>query len=381
MRVLGGVEMSKNRDVVIVGSGIAGSLAALALGRKGKKVLLVERALQPPANGADFLKPSGIKVLKKLGLEEKLHDRGALRRHRIHYYHNGEEIINYNYREHVFPGYYMIIPYGTQIRLIMERLKAMPNVETVFGTTVTQHKKEGNNLVALTLSDGRTFQPELVIASDGARSQIREQLGIAVERKTYDTLIHMVTSPLTDSVEKSNRLYMSSTGEIAYIYPLSSTQQRCAIVLPNSSVETIRKMTSNELVQHMRRFVTESDDVLEQGLDLSQSHGYAPGHMHARSYCSGNTLLLGSAILTVHPFTGQGMNLAIEEVDSLLEALTEVDAGNRTLPEALEIHARQRRVVNNKLLAYSDSLVNSYKDKDQFLANFNFKLHGSSRYF
>jgi|TARA_B110000971_G_scaffold218795_1_gene258359 squalene monooxygenase len=56
-------------DVIIVGAGVAGASLAYALGKEGRKVLLLERDLSEPVRiVGELLQPGGYLKLKELGL-------------------------------------------------------------------------------------------------------------------------------------------------------------------------------------------------------------------------------------------------------------------------------------------------------------------------
>ncbi len=62
-------------DVVIVGAGIAGCALAVAFGKQGRSVILLETSLKPPATiRGELLQPGGVAALRILGLagEQKL---------------------------------------------------------------------------------------------------------------------------------------------------------------------------------------------------------------------------------------------------------------------------------------------------------------------
>jgi squalene monooxygenase len=55
--------------VAIIGGGILGCAAAVALGRQGRHVLLVERDwAEPDRIVGELLQPGGVNALKELGL-------------------------------------------------------------------------------------------------------------------------------------------------------------------------------------------------------------------------------------------------------------------------------------------------------------------------
>jgi squalene monooxygenase len=64
---------SHQADVVIVGAGIVGCAAAVAFGKQGRSVILLEKSLKEPDRiVGELLQPGGVEALEKLGL------RGAL---------------------------------------------------------------------------------------------------------------------------------------------------------------------------------------------------------------------------------------------------------------------------------------------------------------
>jgi squalene monooxygenase len=56
-------------DVVIIGAGILGCAVAVALGKQGRSVLLLEKSLKEPVRiVGELLQPGGVAALEKLGL-------------------------------------------------------------------------------------------------------------------------------------------------------------------------------------------------------------------------------------------------------------------------------------------------------------------------
>lgn len=56
-------------DIVIVGAGIVGCAAAVAFGKQGRSVILLERSLKEPDRiVGELLQPGGVQALDKLGL-------------------------------------------------------------------------------------------------------------------------------------------------------------------------------------------------------------------------------------------------------------------------------------------------------------------------
>lgn len=57
-------------DIVIVGAGVLGCAAAVAFGKQGRSVLLLEKSLKEPDRiVGELLQPGGVRALEELGLK------------------------------------------------------------------------------------------------------------------------------------------------------------------------------------------------------------------------------------------------------------------------------------------------------------------------
>jgi squalene monooxygenase len=61
--------LSHTADIVIVGAGIIGCALAVAFGKQGRSVIVLERNLQEPDRiVGELLQPGGVRALEKLGI-------------------------------------------------------------------------------------------------------------------------------------------------------------------------------------------------------------------------------------------------------------------------------------------------------------------------
>ncbi|MEA2740890.1 MAG: hypothetical protein QOH05_4197, partial [Acetobacteraceae bacterium] len=117
-------EASRIADVVVVGGGISGTLAATVLGRAGYKVCLIDRyAVYPPDFRAEHLDGPQIDQLRRLGFLDDL-TTGLYRGENVTLARSGGIV-----------GITRTINYGLRYEALVNRARANlpPNVQTITG--------------------------------------------------------------------------------------------------------------------------------------------------------------------------------------------------------------------------------------------------------
>ncbi|KVN16773.1 MULTISPECIES: FAD-dependent monooxygenase [unclassified Burkholderia] len=371
-------------DVLINGSGIAGVALAHLLGTRGHSVTVVERAARNRAqNGADLLKPSGIGIVRKMGLLDDVFAAGGLRRDAMKLFHDKEPIASLDYRTSSALGFFILIPCEQLRRLLLAKLDGLPNVRLRFETSIERIEQDADGTVtSLALSDGETVAPTVLIGADGARSMIRSDvLRAHAERVPYAAPMAFGTIALTDSVRECNRLYVDSNQGLAYFYPIGNEATRLVVSFPASDMQNyLADATRTKLVARLAEFVgDESADAMAAIGPGTEFPSIPLGRMNLDCYHKRNVALLGDAAHSIHPITGQGMNLAIEDAGELGECLDLHLSGQIALADALDRFERIRHPVNEAVISYGHALATTYHDRAALLANFRSQLQTSGR--
>jgi 2-polyprenyl-6-methoxyphenol hydroxylase-like FAD-dependent oxidoreductase len=101
--------------IAVVGAGVAGCAAALALARQGHEVHLIEAVAQPEPVGAGvLLQPTGQEVLRRLGLHEAIHAHGAPVLRLWGDDPQGRTVLDMAYSDGSLPGY--VRPHGLGVQ-------------------------------------------------------------------------------------------------------------------------------------------------------------------------------------------------------------------------------------------------------------------------
>ncbi|KGS08127.1 MULTISPECIES: FAD-dependent monooxygenase [Burkholderia] len=375
---------NKQVDVLINGSGIAGVALAYLLGTRGHSVTVVERVARNRAqNGADLLKPSGIDVIRKMGLLDDVFAAGGLRRDAMKLFHDKEPIASLDYRASSALGFFILIPCEQLRRLLLVKLDGLPNVDLRFETSIERIEQDAAGAVtSLGLSDGGTVAPKVLIGADGARSTVRTDiLRIDAERIPYATPMAFGTIALTDSVRACNRLYVDSSRGLAYFYPIGSEATRIVVSFPADEMQGyLADATRTKLIARLSEFVGDESADAMAVIGAETPFPLIPlGRMNVGCYHKQNVALLGDAAHSIHPITGQGMNLAIEDAGELGQCLDAYLSGQSTLADALGRFERARHPVNEAVISYGHALATTYHDRSALLASFRSQLQTSGR--
>lgn len=73
--------MERNPEIVVLGGGPAGAVAAATLARKGRSVLVLEKDLFPRFHIGESMLPASLPLLRRLGVEEKMRNAGFIVKH------------------------------------------------------------------------------------------------------------------------------------------------------------------------------------------------------------------------------------------------------------------------------------------------------------
>lgn len=161
-------------DVVVVGGGIGGLAGALALGRVGKRVRVLEQASRFGEVGAGLqLAPNATRILGGWGLLDEVVARGAVpRRLVMRDAIDGVELSHLDLAdaERRFGAPYVVI-HRSDLHSILVGACRDAGVDLVTGTEVTD-VEIGTDL-ATAVSDGQRDSAHLLLAADGLNSRLR----------------------------------------------------------------------------------------------------------------------------------------------------------------------------------------------------------------
>jgi 2-octaprenyl-6-methoxyphenol hydroxylase len=219
--------------------------------------------------------------------------------------------------------------------------------------------------VTVRFADGSVIATRLLVAADGARSNIRERAGIQSFGWAYGQ--SAIVTTVTHERDHHGRAeeHFLPAGPFA-ILPLQG--RRASIVWTEQAEEAERIVALPDQEFHAeleRRFGLRLGDIKVSSPRLA----YPLSLSMARSFVGERLALIGDAAHVIHPIAGQGLNMGLRDVAALAEAV--VDAARLGLDpgdaQVLERYQRWRRFDTVSMGVATDGLNRLFSNRSDVL--------------
>ena len=326
--------------VNIIGAGLAGSLLAILLAKRGFRVSVYERRPDPRASTADSgrsinlaLAARGIRGLQLAGVLDRVMPLAIPMRGRMVHEHDGAtELQTYGVRpEEVIYS----ISRADLNRTLIEAAAELPGVEFQFRQLCLGLAHEKNVLELRDEANGRIHHTALqpTIATDGGGSAVRDSLQArevsAVREEPLEHDYKELTIPARDGrhVMEPNALHIWPRGGFMLIgLPNRDGTFTATLFLARTGANSFEHLRSPADVDAF--FAREFPSARALMPDLTREFFEHPqgslGTVYTRGWhLNGDVLLLGDAAHAIVPFHGQGMNCAFEDCAELMRLMDE----------------------------------------------------------
>jgi len=337
--------MSTERDIdiVVLGGGLVGASAASLLAQQGRQVVLLDR--QQPATWQAkqqrdlrvfAISPGSARVLAACQVWETICAArvSAYQTMQVTTAAGGE--LSFHAHQHGLQQLGWIV----ENSLIQSQLwtQLQDQIEIIVPAEITR-LTPGKRYTQLELNDGTRIRTRLLIAADGGRSQVRQQLGIATNNRDYQQ--RALVAELQTAIPNQGIAWQSflDTGPLALL-PLGDGCSSMVWSLPIEQAEQASAWAPERLGAELS---LASNGRFGQIKVTTPVASFPLQLLLAEKIRESRVVLVGDAAHQVHPLAGQGVNLGFQDVAALAEQLQGLDLqDNEAVDEALSKWARWR---------------------------------------
>jgi len=340
--------MSKptGQSIVIVGGGIGGLAAALALARLGIRSKVLEQSAEIGEIGAGIqLAPNAFAALDALGVGANARRRAVFTDRLVMMDAvDGSEVgtfpVGEPFRQR-FGNPYAVIHRADIHESILEGVRHSPLVELVTSTRVVGLDEEDAR-AAVVDSHGVRHAADAVIGCDGVRSAIREKL-LGDAHRVSGHVVYRAVVPVDDMPDdlRWNAPAVWSGPDCHLVhYPLRGAKLFNLVVTFHSRDQEswgVRDGSKDEVMTYFTGICERPRRLLDR--PTSWRRWSTADRDPVASWGRGRATLLGDAAHPMLQYMAQGACMAIEDAVTLAEAIRHCDMD---LPEAFRLYEKSR---------------------------------------
>jgi len=335
-------------DVLIVGAGPTGLVLAYVLARLGVRVRIIDKTSEPGTTSrALAVQTRTLEFYRQLGIADDIVQAG-LEMNQANLWRGGSRVAHVDFGRlgdmHTPYPFGLIFPQDEHERFLIDRLKAV-GVEVERETELLDFQPHDDRVAVRT--NRWSSEAAFIAGCDGARSIVREKLGIGFGGGTYEHMFYVADADASGPLVNRELNVSIDTSDFLAAFPLKPEGRVRLIGTIRASVEAAKKLEWNDV----------STDILQLlRMDVHRVNWFSTYHVHHRvasRFRSGRLFLLGDAAHIHSPVGGQGMNTGIGDAMNLAWKLAAV-IRNRAPMRILDTYEPERIAFARRLVATTD---------------------------
>jgi 2-octaprenylphenol hydroxylase len=330
--------MSEHRDFVIMGAGVIGLTAALALHQRGYSVVLLEaNAIHTPSSTRVYaLNLASQQLFQTLGVWHPISSHATAYERMYVWDAQSHAKIEFDARMLARDQLGVILEEQHLKSALMQQITACAIPILAPWQTTALDVLEDKIIVR---NQQQSIQADFLLIADGARSTTRELLRIPMTHWPYQQRAIVATVAVEKPHAQTAYQIFRPQGPLAFL-PLADPHH-CSIVwstaLPH--VESLMALSEEAFAQELAQAF---EHRLGKVTILSERHSFPLQMQHVQQYAGTRWAIMGDAAHTIHPLAGLGLNLGLADLSALLSLIDKPFKTTLTRRQ-LQMYQRQRK--------------------------------------
>ena len=343
-------------DFLIVGSGLIGSLAAIALLQKKFKVMVIEKNISLPNDQRTLaVNANSRSFLKKIGLWEKLKlEQEPINKILIKDFINKKNLLFENSRESMGS----VIFNNSLLKMARDIL--IQKKAILFGVDYNSREIKSKSSVVI---NKKNYYFNKIIISLGKNYE-----NFDIFKKSYFNSNHQAYVGFFNHQKKHNQIayqVFTLNGPLA-VLPSPCLQKKSSTFI----YSTQHEMSSESL----SKLINKNFRLTHGKINFKRSMSRYPIKPHLSRPTQKDILLLGDTAHSIHPVAGQGWNLGIKDIQALCSNLDEHNIDDLSFDN---YYFSKRIIENSSYLVFTSALNFLYESNNPLskpIINFGFSI-------
>jgi ubiquinone biosynthesis UbiH/UbiF/VisC/COQ6 family hydroxylase len=313
-------------DVAVIGGGLVGKTAALALTQTGLRVALLAQHCAPLPADAVFdsriyaLSASSQALLERLRVWQALDIAKLSPAYDMRVYGDAHAELHFSAFQASVAQLAWIVESSLIERALDAALRFQPNVTWLDARAQALDIKPGGATIGL--ANGNLLDADLVVGADGAHSWVRAQIGSKVNQRDYKQT-GVVANFKAERPHGETAYQWFRDGEIIALLPLPDGHVSLVWSAHTEHAEELLALAPERLAAEVERVTMGALGALEC---VTPAKGFPLALQTVERLAASRVVLVGDAAHLIHPLAGQGMNLGLRDVASLTEVIANKEA-------------------------------------------------------
>ena len=309
-------------DIAVVGSGIPGLAAAVGLAQQGLNVTLIGPRAKPYVPTPDApvdprvyaVSPATVALLERLGVWTSIDAQRLCPIERMRVFGDQGDELAFDAYGATVERLATIVEEAELLRVLDAACGFQPGIKRIQRSFVSFAPQ--SDCTAISLDDGAEIRARLLIGADGADSAVRAAAGISAASKSYDQAAIVANFECSQPHQNVASQWFTNQGVVALL-PLPGNRVSLVWSAPADLAPELLTLTPDQFAARVMEHCGEAGQMVLIG----SVHSFPLRLVNVSHLIGPRVALIGDAAHVIHPLAGQGLNMGLGDVASLLDLM------------------------------------------------------------